>query len=302
MAETPSKWQVIPPGGPTVESVRGTLEAFLGEAWRHFRKAGRKGLENSEHAHQARVWSRRAGAALALYREWLPGKAYRNVRTGLRDLRLAADGARAWDVWLEWIGPHRGDADLQTWLERGEARRRKAYRALARARDEDSRLAGFLERSQKLLEQITYRNPDRAGCTGALEAVQGRVRDRIDGFFGCRPVGSSGVGDFHRFRIAGKKLRYTVELTHSLFDAALREDLYPRLTEVVDRLGALNDLAGFLESVSRSRGCGTEPGRRLQEELMIRQQQALGKYWDVGHPDLLRTLQARFQALCCLPG
>ena len=88
MRPSPVKWQVIPSGGPHVESVGGTVEAFLAEAWRRFCRASRKGLENPEHAHQARVWSRRAGAALWLYRDWFDGQAYRRVQKGLQALRL----------------------------------------------------------------------------------------------------------------------------------------------------------------------------------------------------------------------
>ena len=302
MAEAPGKWQVIPAAGPTVEAVRGTLETFLDEACRRFRQAGRKGLENSEHAHQARVWSRRATAALALYRDWLPNKAYRNVRDGLRDLRRAADGARTWDVWLDWLRDHAGIPGMEAWMEQAEIRQRKAYRALARARRADTSLATLGETSRKVLERIACRHLDGGSGDAAVEAVRGSVRARMDTFFGAMPVGSSGMGDFHRFRIAGKKLRYTLELTHSLFDPALRQELYPRLTALLDRLGELNDLAGFLKRVSHSKWCGTEAGRRLQDELLIRQQQALGKYWEVGHPELVHALQVRFQAVCCPSG
>src|SRR5262245_49981347 len=53
-----------------------------------------------EHAHRLRVGTRRAGAALRIFRAWLPDRARRRARRTLRGLRRAAGAARDWDVFL----------------------------------------------------------------------------------------------------------------------------------------------------------------------------------------------------------
>ena len=48
--------------------------------------------------HQLRVATRRAGAALEIFRDCLPEKDYQTARKQLRRLRRAAGAARDWDV------------------------------------------------------------------------------------------------------------------------------------------------------------------------------------------------------------
>jgi CHAD domain-containing protein len=49
------------------------------------------------------------------------------------------------------------------------------------------------------------------------------------------------IDQLHQLRIAGKRLRYSIELFHSVFSQALRHEIYPQLQQLQDRLGALND-------------------------------------------------------------
>src|SRR6516165_2489416 len=56
--------------------------------------------QDPEHVHQLRVATRRARAALDIFADCLPPKAYKRVRRELRDLRRAAGEARDWDVFL----------------------------------------------------------------------------------------------------------------------------------------------------------------------------------------------------------
>ena len=47
----------------------------------------------------------------------------------------------------------------------------------------------------------------------------------------------------HEFRIAGKELRYAMEVFAAAFDASFRKDLYPIVEELQNKLGAVNDHA-----------------------------------------------------------
>jgi len=298
MVKSGMKWQVIPPGGPTVESVRSTLEALLGQTWKHFRKATQKGMENSEHAHQARVWSRRATAAVALYCDWVPAKEWRSIRDSLRVQRKAVETVRTLDVWLIRLQIQADQAGLDGWITPIAERRRKAYRTLAKTRRANPAIAKFPARCRKLLQHVTLRTVAREGGKDPREAIGITVLKRINRFFALRPTGSSTTGEFHRFRLAGKKLRYTLELTHTLFAPALREELYGRLEQILNCLGEMNDLTVFLDLLHHSQWSKTESGKRLREELLIRQQQARGAYWELGHPEKLASLRIRFLTLC----
>lgn len=295
MAALAGKWQVIPEEGPTADSVRETLQAYLDEAWRRYRRALRKGMEDAEHAHQARVWARRATAAIDLYRDWVPGRNRRRMLESLRALRLAADRARGADIWAALLRTLADKPGLDAWLLQVERQRRKSYRRLARSRWEARDLERFRRRRANLLARVSHR-----GNTPPLTRLAETMAKRIERFFDHCPHGGSRAEAFHRFRIAGKNLRYTLELTGSLWGPEARDELRGRLKEVLEHLGEMNDLAGFSGQVGRSGLSGTETGRWLQDELLIRQQQALGKYWERGHPDLLRALRARFDAVCRL--
>jgi len=47
----------------------------------------------------------------------------------------------------------------------------------------------------------------------------------------------------HELRIAGKRLRYTLEIFHGAFPSGLRTELYPLVEKLQNRLGRMNDHA-----------------------------------------------------------
>jgi CHAD domain-containing protein len=255
-------------------------------------------MENSEYAHQARVWSRRATAAVALYKDWLPAQKWRTIRESLRAQRRAVETVRTWDVWFNRLQIQAAQAGLDGWAAPLAERRRKAYRKLGKTRRSNLAIAKFRTRCQKLLDLVTLRTFDRNGGKDLREALGATVLARINCFFALKPTGGSTPEQFHRFRLAGKKLRYTLELTHTLFAPALREELYGQLEQILKWLGEMNDLAVFLDLLHHSPWAKTEAGKRLREELLIRQQQARGGYWAMGHPEKLASLRIRFLALC----
>src|SRR2546421_5497268 len=60
-----------------------------------------------EVVHRLRVATRRAGAALRIFRSLLPARQYRRARNRLRQLRRAAGAARDWDVFLAQLEKQR---------------------------------------------------------------------------------------------------------------------------------------------------------------------------------------------------
>ena len=62
-------------------------------------------------------------------------------------------------------------------------------------------------------------------------------------FFAAADGDLSDVKALHSFRIAGKRLRYAMELFAAAFPPAFREELYPLVEELQEKLGEINDHA-----------------------------------------------------------
>src|SRR5262249_10196867 len=92
-----------------------------------------------EHVHQLRVGTRRAGAALRIFADCLPGKLHKRTRKALRQVRRAAGSARDWDVFLAMLKERlakataRQQAGFDFLLGYGHGQRIAAQESLCRA-------------------------------------------------------------------------------------------------------------------------------------------------------------------------
>lgn len=198
-----------------------------------------------EHVHQLRVSTRRADAAVRIFRGCLTGSMYRRMRTALRGLRQAAGAARDWDVFLLEMQARRSaasaeeaagldllvgyglgrrqavQANLDVAMERGgediedlDRRTGRERRERGTRADESERLATLARKSvAELVEKLN-------------RAVE---RDLAD------------YDNLHQVRIAGKRLRYALEVLACCFGPELRERWYPQVEEMQELLGAAND-------------------------------------------------------------
>src|SRR5690348_512201 len=85
---------------PVAEAARHVLFVRLQVVKDYLPRAALEPDHDIEYVHQLRVGSRRADAALRIFRACLPAKAHRKARRRLRKLRRAAGAARDWDVFL----------------------------------------------------------------------------------------------------------------------------------------------------------------------------------------------------------
>src|SRR5437870_2343843 len=85
---------------PLPEAARHVLFVRLEVVRDHLPRVIHEAERDPEHVHQLRVGTRRADAALRIFRPCLPEKVYRAARRRLRRLRRAAGEARDWDVFL----------------------------------------------------------------------------------------------------------------------------------------------------------------------------------------------------------
>src|SRR5689334_6327389 len=83
---------------PIAQAARQTLTVRLDVVRQRLEQVLHEADHDGEHVHQLRVGTRRADAALRIFRTCLPGRVYKAARRRLRRLRRAAGAARDWDV------------------------------------------------------------------------------------------------------------------------------------------------------------------------------------------------------------
>jgi CHAD domain-containing protein len=197
-----------------------------------------------EHVHQLRVGTRRADAALRIFRSCMSDKVYRSSRARLRLIRRSAGAVRDLDVFLD---------ELRARLNKSDPKDRSGV----------DFLTGYGVGQRKLLlEQLVLVCQDQqAEFEGFLTELIGVLRDpeEKNGWFAlqtlARPMladlrqtleekASADLTDYsrlHQVRIAGKRLRYAMEVFADCFPAKFREEVYPQVEEMQEILGRAND-------------------------------------------------------------
>jgi len=230
------------------------LWARLNAVWHYLTLAVHESSDDPEYVHNLRVGTRRAKAALHAFREWLPPRRARRLKRQLRRIRRAAADVRDFDVLLERLGPwaaaecHPARVAL---VARVRAARRDAQPELDQAHRHCQR-RGFEPQMDKLLAKLRWRGVGHENEELDLPSVARRqLRTAVDKFFAAAKGNLSEVEQLHALRLRGKHLRYAMELFTSAFDASFREELYPRVEQVQEYLGAINDHATALAHFER---------------------------------------------------
>jgi len=248
-----------------------------------------------QHVHALRVASRRAAAAVDLFVEYLPKKVFKEVRRQLRLIRRAVGTARDWDVVL---------AHYSKGLKHAELDDQPAYDMLI-----GYALAHRVP-AQLRLEQACPEYPfgfDRL-MTSTLAAIRSREsqQETFGGY--ARPLFAQMVGGFnamcdrddgdwvqlHQVRIAGKRLRYSLELVRDCVDESLDTTLAPSLVSLQETLGVVNDnyhAAHLLREIFGGLDhCHSATGSRYRA-LVERQLQECEILMRTGREEYIRWLQ-----------
>lgn len=292
-----SKWiDSIPAGGRVSDAARVSLEARLATVAYWLPLAARQIDDDIEKVHQLRVATRRALAALKLYREWLPRKGAQWLTRRLKKIRRAAGSARDLDVLAEWI---RNELDGNS----------GAVQALVA----DKRAAAQ-PRMMAVADQCEAENRFRRMMYGLLTAVRPRgkrqktqdvsfhnwaeaqLAQAAEGFFAALPNQNSDLSALHQFRIRGKRLRYTLELLASAFGPELRESQYPVVQELQEQLGQINDCVAADARLRRwRRKIDTPADQEVVDRLIACQRmildESLAKYRAWWTPERSETLR-----------
>jgi CHAD domain-containing protein len=227
---------------PAHEAARKVLELRLGVVRDRLPAAVFHAEDDVEHVHQLRVGTRRAAAALRIFKECLPERLFRKTRKALRSLRRSAGAARDWDVFLEMLQSRLGRADskqrrgLDFLLGFAHGQRVLAQEHLKEAH------AGHADKFALRVEQ-TLQSLDTTATAGpTLSELAVPTLTQL-----LHELETAARGDLHHYealhqvRILGKQLRYAMEIFENCFEAHFRSEYYPAIVEMQEILGLAND-------------------------------------------------------------
>ena len=219
-----------------------------------YHEPGTRTGEDIEELHDMRVAARRMQAAFRVFGPYVDGKRLKPMRKGARRTRGKLGSVRDLDIfwekterYLKDLPPERQN-DLMPLKEAWEAEREQAREAMLAYLD-SGRYARFKERSVALLNMAaTWELP---ALTNKGEAVPHRVRHVVPAAVYGQAAGVLAYDEWvngpdlslkrlHRLRIAGKRLRYTLEFFQPVL-APQTADLIKQMKRLQDHLGDLQD-------------------------------------------------------------
>ncbi len=255
-----SKWiEGISPDQPLHMAAHRILEVRLKPIEHWLPLAAKRSDEQIEYVHQLRVSSRRAMAAVCVFSNMIPKKVGRALRGELRQLRLAADGARNLDVLGSQLARSIETSDggyRAKFLEEIRQRRREAQPAIVAVYREfcERKLGEMIDR---LLDAVRDHRRGKGKRPFGRQAPR-YLKRPLDKFFKAAEADLSADQSLHRLRIRGKKLRYTMEILAVNFAPEFRKNLYPQFVRFQDVMGAVNDhrtaIALFGDWLAKPRG------------------------------------------------
>lgn len=262
---------------PCVVAARIVLNARLHAVGHMMELAAAPPDNDTEYVHQLRVSSRRADAALRLFRPFFRPRACKSARASLRDVRKAAALARNDDVHLDTLEreaarmPAGAARALQVAREFLAASRTGSQDRLVSAGRRFSakqwirELAGNVvfpnSPGQASTHSVTHMDAASAYSLGAL--CHAELPRLIELFAESVQADPDEAAALHQLRIVGKKLRYTLELLACCLPRDATAAVYRELTKMQSRLGRLNDFYEIAERFDKCAGRrkGTKPNK-----------------------------------------
>jgi CHAD domain-containing protein len=238
------KWVAgLRPDLPVTEAARMALSARLDVVRQYLPLAEGAAAQDIEHIHHLRVGTRRASAALNQFAICLLPKRLRSAKKLLRSIRRAAGQARDWDVFHRMlVAP-----DLANERELAPARHMLVGFAAARRMDAQERITAkaptWSSRLERRIDELLthLRAPPDGEPSLLVDLALLRLRELLHALHAATDPVPSDYEGLHRARIAGKRLRYAMELYVDCFSASFRAELYPLIDEMQEIPGQLND-------------------------------------------------------------
>jgi CHAD domain-containing protein len=246
-----TKWTEASPDENLAAVAVRSLDARLQAVQEYLEKAALQADKEIEHVHQMRVWSRRADAALQLYQALMPDWRVQRIAKHLNRIRRAGNDARDDDVFAARLAEEKDSPAAKLLLKRVQAHRRQAQEPIVAIYQKLGPNGRLAKRAKKLLDRVGTGRRAKLGkvCFGDWAAC--RLRAETGEFFQAAAADLSDVEHLHQLRIAGKQLRYTIELLAAGVPDAIRGTVYPMIKDLQDRLGAINDHATAHQRLDR---------------------------------------------------
>ena len=234
-----------------------------------------KDPENADHIHDLRVSIRRYTQGLRIFRHLLNGSDVRKMRRRLRRVMDLCGSIRNCDIALEVLKASGATvpeplqqrlAKLRSHAQRDLADLMKDFNISKRTRDWE----GWL-RAEAGPHQTINSTARRILIPLTNEFLEAGV---------CAANQGSNPGEMHRFRLRGKRIRYTLEMLGPVSGPEW-EQWIGLVRELQDRLGAINDCVTTRDLIADPEG----PSPDLQaaeaavERLLSERTEAFRAYW-----------------------
>jgi CHAD domain-containing protein len=241
---TAGKWIAeLKAGTPLTDAARRVLTVRLEVVRDYLPLALNEPDRDPEHVHQLRVGTRRAAAALDIFALCLPERVSKTARKQLRQVRRAAGEARDWDVFLIALSdslrrsrrPQPG-IDFLAGLALGQRIEAQAHLETA-----DRKFPFSFDRLLAETVAAVHRprgHPELRVLVDLARPLLTRLLRELDET-AARDL--ENYENLHQVRIAGKRLRYAMEVFADCFALEFREKLYPAVEEMQEILGRAND-------------------------------------------------------------
>jgi len=195
--------------------------------------------QDVEYVHQLRVGCRRAGAALQAFRPLMLDKP-KSLRRWLRRIRRAAGPARDADVLLARLEKEHDPSPEFDYVVTCLKRQRADAQQVLVEVEAKAQSGKFHHSLQRCCDSLREHDSKQESTTFGQYA-RAALRTASQELLELAGLNQPTVTQLHHLRIAGKRLRYSIELFHEAFPPSMRIEVYPQLEKLQDRLGQLND-------------------------------------------------------------
>jgi CHAD domain-containing protein len=258
-------------------------------AVKHFLAHAAAGATSAENVHQLRIWTRRTATALKLFKPAIPKSDGKWTKKTLRKLRRLAGFVRDCDVYLDRL---KRDASRlpKRLMKQVRKERRVARKDLKAGCRRLQRKDRFERRADALLKGIVWpkRHSSREAPPFAVWC-RGQLAPLGERFFALAGDDLNDDAKLHEFRIAAKRLRYTLELAGPAIGSRNQRQIYDALSSLQDRVGEVRDLSNAVSRLRNSIRRARKSERRKLEAWVEREEEALGacregllKWWSKG--------------------
>jgi len=231
---------------PMCEAARAILDSSLRAVRRRAELVREHDRAQDQDVHGLRVATRRASAALSVFRPIVRESDRRRCVRLLRRLRRAAAIARAADVhggmMVKMLGGATGPRAVACGYALGRIASERAQGRVGLC-DAVSRTGAkkIADRDARLLERIRTKPALGAATFGELAQIV--ITDCFDRLELAMSGDLASLERLHELRLSVKRFRYTIEVLEPCLDPSALDEALARSKALQQRLGDLNDLA-----------------------------------------------------------